>query len=346
MSRKLSWNLLQGMLRHRHVCLFNAEYVNTLLLNRQEVQQVLDPQAALPALRAAFAAHSCSRQLPAQRHRSDLPVPGTATVLFPGTAEAIPAYSVKVHAKFPDQTPAIRGALLLFDSQTGALLAIMDSTYLTAARTGLASALGADLLARPDASTVAVVGAGAQGRFQLTYLHALRPIERVRVFDTLEEKAATFSRHMTAHLGCPVEAANTLSAAVEGADIILTATWAREPFLHAEGIDAGVHISTLGADEPGKAEISADLIRRSVFVCDDRELALHMGAVGNVGLEVDVIDAELGEVIAGEHPGRRDRDDITVFASVGLPFQDVVVAWQVYQEAVRRGIGQPYAFLP
>jgi ornithine cyclodeaminase len=100
----------------------------------------------------------------------------------------------------------------------------------------------------------------------------------------------------------------------------------------------------LGADQSGKAEVSADLLRSSLFVCDDRDLAVTMGAAGGAGVGAEVIDAELGEVIGGLHPGRAEPDEITIFGSVGLAFQDLVVAWLAYQRALKRGIGHRVDF--
>jgi ornithine cyclodeaminase/alanine dehydrogenase-like protein (mu-crystallin family) len=135
--------------------LFSAqERMRTLLLTRSETEVLIEPNTLLADLRSAFRSYSVDRGVRAQRVRSVLPGPGTATVLFPGTAADIPAYTVKVHAKFPEQQPAIRGVLCLNDGQTGELLAVMDSTHLTAVRTGLCSALAADVLARRDARSV------------------------------------------------------------------------------------------------------------------------------------------------------------------------------------------------
>jgi ornithine cyclodeaminase len=111
--------------------------VRTLLVTRSEVEAALEPAALMPALRRAFVAYSAEPHGRARRVRSALPGPGKAAVLFPGVASDVPAYTVKVHAKFPDQQPAIRGVLCLRDASTGDLLAVMDSTYLTAGRTGL-----------------------------------------------------------------------------------------------------------------------------------------------------------------------------------------------------------------
>ncbi len=312
----------------------------TLLLTRSDVERLLDPAALAPALRDAFRAYSAPGSTRAERARAALPGPGTATVLFPGVVPGVPAYSVKVHAKFPGEEPASRGVLCLHDAGTGVLLSLMDSTYLTAVRTGLAGALAADVLARRDARTVAVVGAGAQGEQQLRALAMLRRLDRVRAYDTRAEQARTLAARLGPALGVPIVASATLEDALRGADIVLVATWARTPFLGPALVRPGMHVTTLGADEPGKAEVVAEVVRDAVFVCDDRELAVRMGAVGGVGLDAAAIDAELGEVLAGTHPGRRSAADVTVYGGVGLAFQDLVAAWLVYGAARARGIGR------
>jgi ornithine cyclodeaminase len=312
----------------------------TLLLSRSDVEALLDPAALAPALREAFRAYSAPGGSRAERVRATLPGPGTATVLFPGVVPGIPAYSVKVHAKFPREVPAIRGVLCLHDAETGALLSLMDSTYLTAVRTGLAGAIAADLLARTDATTVVIVGAGAQGEHQLRALAMLRRVERVRVYDTRAEQAQAFAARLGPALGVPVAASATLLDAFRGADVALVATWARTPFLGPALVRPGMHVTTLGADEPGKAEVDAEVIRDAVFVCDDRELAVGMGAVGGVGLDAAAIDAELGEVLAGTHPGRTAPEEVTIYGGVGLAFQDLVAAWLVYGAARARGVGR------
>jgi len=207
----------------------------TLLLTRSDVESLLSPAALVPALRAAFAAYSARPDSRARRVRAALPGPGSATVLFPGTSPGVPAYTVKVHAKFPAQQPAIRGVLCLHSSETGDLLAIMDSTHLTAVRTGVAGALAAHALARSEADTVAVVGAGVEGTHQLRSLAALRPLRSVRVFDTDPDRASVFARAMTADLGTTVEVADALALTLRGAGVVLAATWARSvhPARHA-----------------------------------------------------------------------------------------------------------------
>jgi ornithine cyclodeaminase len=267
------------------------------------------------------------------------------TVLFPGLTPDIPAYTVKVHAKFPQQQPAIKGVLHLHDLETGQLLAMMDSTYLTAVRTGLAGAIAADTLARADASRVAIIGAGAQGEIQLRCLALVRALRQVRVFDTLPGRAEAYTQRLSPVVGVPIIPARTVREAVQDADIVVTATWARAPFLFAEMLAPGAHITTLGPDEPGKCEVDAGIIQSGLFVCDDRELAVSMGAIAGAGLSAEAIHAELGEIIGGLRPGRTNDAQITIYGGVGLAFQDLVAAWYLYQRALQRQIGQEISFL-
>ncbi len=323
--------------------------MNTLLLIRSEVALLLEPAALLAALRDAFAAYSMHRTVDAMRVPVPLPagsVPAGASrmLLAPGLVPGIPAYSVKVHAKFPGQDPAISGVLVLHDLATGTPLAVMESSHLTALRTGLAGALGADALARADAHTVAVIGAGAQGRAQLAALRLVRSITAVRVFDPIPAMAEAFGADPPC-AGLDVHVAASLDEALDGADIAVTATWAREPFLFARHLHPGLHVATLGPDQPGKCELAADALLAALVVVDDRQLAVQMGAVGGAGLGPEAIHAELGEVLAGSKPGRSSDVDVTVFGSVGLAFQDLAAGWLAYTLARQRDVGRSFDLL-
>jgi ornithine cyclodeaminase/alanine dehydrogenase-like protein (mu-crystallin family) len=235
--------------------------VETLLLTRSELAALLEPRSLLAALREAFIAYSTRRAIDAMRIPISLPLSeathgASGMLLAPGLVPGIPAYSVKVHAKFPSEDPAIRGILVLHDLATGAPLALMESGYLTALRTGLAGALGAEALALPGARTAAIIGAGAQGRSQLAALRLVRPITAVRVFDTVTDAARRFASDSVCH-GLAVVIALSQEEALDGADLVVTATWAREPFLFRRHLRPGMHVTTLGPDQPGKCEVAA-----------------------------------------------------------------------------------------
>ncbi|MBZ4398518.1 ornithine cyclodeaminase family protein [Myxococcus sp. AS-1-15] len=307
--------------------------MRTLLLTRSDVSRNLQALSLLEDLREAFRTDALARTVAPQRIRAPLHAEGTVMALLPGSLPGVPAYTVKVHSKFPARTPAIQGVLHLHDLVTGELMAVMDSGHLTAVRTGVVGALAADVLARPDASRVAILGAGVQGGIQLKSLRLVRSLSHVRVFDVDAGRANAFATRMYKDLSLPVRPAESVAEAVEDADIVVAATWSREPLLRSGMVRPGTHITTLGADEPGKAEVSAELLREARFFCDHRGLAVSQGAVGNVGLGEEVIRAELGEVLAGLKPGRVSAEDVTVFGAVGLPFQDLAAAWHVYQAA-------------
>jgi ornithine cyclodeaminase len=320
--------------------------MTTLILNKSEIEAVLQPAALLTNLRSAFAAYSGGAAVRSVRLPLPLPTPpspagASAMIIAPGWLPDIPAYTVKVHAKFPGLSPAIQGVIVLHDIKTGAPLAILESTYLTALRTALAGALGADLLAVPGAAHVAIIGAGQQGRSQLEALRLVRPVRSVKVFDVSAKAAQDFLDAPCCD-GLDAVVANSPVEAIEGAQIAVTATWSTEPLLHARDIHPGLHITTLGPDQPGKVELSADLLEAALVVVDDRRLAVEMGAVAGAGLDENVIDAELGEIIAGTRPGRRSAEDVTIFGSVGLAFQDLVASWTAYRLALEAGLGRSF----
>jgi ornithine cyclodeaminase/alanine dehydrogenase-like protein (mu-crystallin family) len=322
---------------------------DTLLLTRSDVEALLDIRELLPRLREAFASYSLSRVIPARRYPVPLPVPAPAgsngMILAPGLIAGTPAFTVKVNFKFPGQDPAILGLVMLHDLATGRLLAVLDASRLTAVRTGAAAALSADVLANPDAGDLAIIGAGAQGEMALGCLGSVRRLRRVRVYDTVPAKAAAFCERLASAAPCALEPAASVAAAVAGADLVLTATWSQQPFLTAGMLAPGAHVVTLGPDQPGKAELSADAIRRGLFVCDDRDLAVEMGAIGGVGLDQAAIHAELGEIIAGRKPGRTSPQQVTIFGSVGLAIQDLAAAWLVVERARPQGRGMRIDFL-
>jgi ornithine cyclodeaminase/alanine dehydrogenase-like protein (mu-crystallin family) len=315
--------------------------VSTLILSAADVRQLLDREALLGALRDAFAEYSTRRTTDAQRAGSLLPGPGDRSVMvvFPGIIGGIPAFTVKVNTKVPGAARSVIGSIHLADMDTGAVLAIMDSIVITAERTALAGALASDVLARADASRVAVVGAGVQGEAQVRALTLVRRVERVDVVDTVPGRAEAYAARVGPALGIEVVARARVADAVRDADVIITATWSKEPFLTRAMVRDGVHITAVGADEQAKGEVDAGLITSSLFVCDDRDLAARMGAIAGAGLGPEAIHAELGEVIAGVKPGRTRDDEITIFGTVGLAFQDLAAAWQVYGRAKREGVG-------
>lgn len=270
------------------------------------------------------------------------PTNASAMILAPGFLPGIRAYTVKVHAKYPDNIkngmPSIQGVIQLFDSRNGELLAIIDSPIVTAYRTAAAAMVATDTLARLDSHAVAIIGAGVQGNVQLRYLREIRDIERVFVVDVDDGRARIYAERLTQEgLNCVV--ASSVREAASSADIIILATWARSPVLYSNMVRPGTHITTIGADEPGKVEVAQDLMLVGRAFCDDREMAERMGMLNTFSERNEMQLVTLGEVLAGRQTGRQSDADITIFGGVGLPFQDLVGAWHVYGQALASGIG-------
>ncbi|MEO3825219.1 ornithine cyclodeaminase family protein [Actinomadura sp. B10D3] len=315
----------------------------TLLLTRSDLETLLVPEACLDALRRGF--RTADGGPAARRVIAKLPGQGTATALIPGLVEDIPAYTVKVNAKFPGSRPALRGVVCLHDLGTGELLAQLDSATVTAWRTGLAAALGTHALARPDAGEVAVIGAGAQAELVLRGLAELREIGGLTVCDLDAGRAADFAGRHGDRLGVPAAVAADPREAVRDAGIVVMATWARRPILHAADVARGTHITSLGADEPGKAELGADLLEGARVVVDDVPLAVEMGVLAGAGLDVKHAAGTLHDLLRGQVPGRVKGDEVTVYAPVGLPWQDLALSWTAYRAALDAGAGVRFDFL-
>jgi ornithine cyclodeaminase len=326
----------------------------TLLLSGSDLERSLDTGACTQALREGFLAAPSG--ITAQRVHTDLPGPGTATVLIPGLVDGIPAYSVKVNAKFPLSRPALRGVVCLHDAGTGELLAVLDSATVTAWRTGLSAALATHVLARPSARAVAVVGAGTQSGVVLRGLAALRGWERLTVCDLDTGRADLFAAQ---HTVIPASTASTAAGsagslaasvadprdAVRDADIVVLATWSRTPLLDVGDVMPGAHITSLGADEPGKAELTPALLTAGRLFVDDVVLALTAGALGTAALAAGDATGTFGQVLRGAIPGRLTDADITIYTPVGLPWQDLAVAWAAYCHARAAGLGREFDFL-
>jgi ornithine cyclodeaminase/alanine dehydrogenase-like protein (mu-crystallin family) len=298
----------------------------TLLLSRSTIEAALEIDEVLDMLAHGF--RDATDEPRPQRIRTDLPGPGTATCLIPGLLPEVPAYTVKVNAKFPASFPALRGVVCLHDLNTGELLALADSASVTAWRTGLSAALGTHALADPTARTLGFVGAGTQARMVAAGLRTLRSFDQTVATDLDRRRAADLA---------DVVVDDARAVAVR-CDIVILATWSRVPLLHAEDIATVTHLTTLGGDEPGKIELAADVLRRSRVVVDDVELVAASGALGNAGLDATAAHGTLADVLRGVHATRDESNRTTVYAPIGLPWQDLAIVWPVYLRARHAGV--------
>jgi ornithine cyclodeaminase/alanine dehydrogenase-like protein (mu-crystallin family) len=216
--------------------------------------------------------------------------------------------------------PTVSGVVLLSDAETGELVAVLDAAAVTALRTGAAAVLAAETLGRTEAATAAVVGTGVNGRAAARTFVALG--RDVAVWDVDAQRA----RRVADELGCAVAPSREDALA---ADLLVTVTPGHEVLLTRGSLRPGQHVSLMGADGPGKAEIAAEELARIRLFCDDWEQASHGGELAQVverGLVSEVDVTRLGEVLAGTAAGRRSDDEITAFDSTGLAIQDLAIA--------------------
>jgi alanine dehydrogenase len=287
----------------------------------RHVELAVSPDAAVDAMRNAFLAHA--------RGEWTMPPKVYVTNYPAGDFRAMPALGgghalLKWVTSFPGNParglPTVTGVVLLSDAEDGRLVAVLDAASVTALRTGAAAVLAAETLGRADAASATVIGAGVNGRaVARTFLARGRA---VALWDLDARRAA----EVAAELGC--EVAESREAAL-GADLLVTVTPGHGVVLEEGALRPGQHVSLMGADGPGKAEIAtAELVRTRMF-CDDWEQASHGGELAHAAAsrgvtQEDVI--QLGDVLGGTSPGRTDAAEITTFDSTGLAIQDLAIA--------------------
>lgn len=309
-----------------------------LFLNRSQVTRNLDPRPLVELLGEAFQEHSArpDRTKPGLDFRFEA---GSLSCSGMGLTPHIPAYTMKLEGKLPAMSPSISGLIHLYDRSSGRLLALLESSHISAISSALTAALATDLMAAPSARRLAVVGTGTQGWLVVRFLMEMRQLEHVKLFDLVRKRSLRMAERLVKYEGLEVSVGDALTETVADADIILCATWSRAPFLFSEMVLPGAHITTLGSDERGKKELSGELLRTSTFFCDDRDLAASKGPLHGIKGAEDLIAAELGEVLAGVVEPRSSAEEITVYGPVGLPFQDLIASWATYQKALSKQQG-------
>jgi len=237
-----------------------------------------------------------------------------------------------------------QGQVLLADGETGQLRAVLDASAVTAIRTAAVSALATRLLARTNARVLAIVGTGVQARKHLESIPLVRPISHVRVAGRTPGHASTFAKEAAAHAAFPIEAAESVQAAVRDADIVVTATSSPTPVLAREWLAEGCHVNAIGASRPTHQELDVETIAGALLFTDRRESLEHEAGEYRLALEKGLIAdshvrGELGELLTGKRPGRTSDDQLTLFRSLGLAVEDLTAAEYVLERAKERGLG-------
>ena len=317
-------------------------------LSAADVRRALPMKEAIEVMKAAFRELSEKKAIVPIRTHVRVPEHKGDVLFMPAYSSAAGRFSLKVITLYENNAaldlPFIQALVMLLDAETGSPLAVMEGTALTAIRSGAASGAATDLLARKEASTAAIFGAGPQAHAQLEAVCAVRPIRKARVFDKDTARAAAFSKKASADLGIHVSHAATSAEALDGADVICTATTSATPVFADKEINDGSHINAIGSYKPHMREIPPETVARAHVVVDQVDAAwkeagdLIMPFKDGL-IDTDHIRAELGEISAGTRAGRSHPKAITFFKSVGIAIQDLAAASRILVNAEKLGLG-------
>ena len=315
------------------------------VLTAQDIQQALTMPAAIASMRSAFAELARGQAQSPQRLVIDT---GSGVALFmPAFLSQSKALAQKIVSVFPQNParglPTINGLVIVLDAETGEPAALMDGGKLTSIRTGAASGLATDLLARADSRILALIGAGGQAYDQVRAVMAVREIEEVRIASRSGHSAARLAQQLQDE-GIAARAVDVRTA-VQGADIITTATTSTTPVFLDADIAPGTHINLVGAYTPQMQEAPAATIMRARVFVDDVMAAAHEAGDIIKPIRANLYSTKelagtLGELVLGQVQGRLTNEDITVFKSVGLAIQDAAAAQAALKAAQAQNLGQ------
>ena len=320
------------------------------ILSADDVRRALPMAEAIAGMKQAYAQISMGRADVPLRGRVSVVEQGATMLVMPVYLQDSRALAVKVVSVFPGNAdkmePVIYGAVLVLDAGSGRPLALLNGGVLTAIRTGAGSGAATDVLARPDAEVVAILGSGVQARTQLQAVCTVRDIKEVRVYSPTNEHAVLFAREVKGVGRIPslIRIMSNPETAVRGADIVCTATTSSTPVFNGHDLKAGAHINGVGSYMASMQEVDAETVRKSLVVVDNVEAALDEAGDLIIPMQQGIIHqeqiaAELGEIIAGRKAGRTDASQITFFKSVGNAAQDAIAAQIVLQNAEKLGLG-------
>ena len=302
------------------------------VLREADVRAALPMDACIDAVERAFVAYTRGdAEMPGVIHL-DVPEAGGEVHIKAGYLHGAPAYALKTSSGFAGEPPAIDGLVVVFDATNGAPLAfLLDHGFVTDQRTGAAGGVAAKWLAPERIDVVAVIGTGIQARKQVESLRAVREVGAIRVGGRSAERAAAAASDVGGAAAASVE------QAVEGANVILACTAAREPLVRSGWVAPGAHITATGSDAPGKQELDPALLRRAdLLVADAIEQAARLGELQHAPEQRERA-VELGAICAGAAPGRTSADQLTICDLTGVGVQDVAAANAVLANAGEAG---------
>jgi ornithine cyclodeaminase/alanine dehydrogenase-like protein (mu-crystallin family) len=326
----------------------NVASAGLLVVNGADVRRALPMAECIGAVGRAMRAFSdLGADVPL---RTIMQLPGGRNLFgsMPGYLDDPRGLGAKLITIFPDNTkrrlPSHVGLIVLFDTETGMPLAVIDAAETTALRTAAASAVATRALARKDASSLAILGTGEQAATHLEALSQVRKLQTVRIWGRSADKAEALAQEMGSKLSLTIAVAKTAQEAVKDVEIVCTVTASSEPVLNGKWLAPGVHVNLVGSSRFSAREVDDELVSRSRFFVDSKVSALaeagelkHAMDAGAV-TEAHIL-GEIGEVLGGSVAGRASEQDVTVYKSLGIAVQDLAAAHVIYERAVRDGIG-------
>lgn len=318
--------------------------MDTLIVGASDVKKLLPMEECILTMKDAIIALAKGEAVLPQRQALRQPDNKGILGMMPSYLGGNPpAIGIKVVTVFPGnhgtKFDSHQGAIQLFETNNGSLLAIIDAGSVTAIRTAAVSALATDLLARSDAKTLAILGSGTQARMHLQAIPIVRgSIKEVRIWSRTPDHARALASKVNA------TAVESAEEAVRGADIICTVTAATAPILKGEWISKGAHVNAVGASVPPFRELDSAAVVKSRFFVDRRQSAIEEAedfripkSEGLIG--EDHIQGELGKILLGKAKGRINDDEITIFKSAGLAVEDLAAARYIYHKALAQKAG-------
>jgi ornithine cyclodeaminase len=311
------------------------------LFDAAQVEALLDYPGCIEAVRKAMTALSSGER--PQPLRQIWPVgDGEMWGIMPGDLAALSAFGAKRVSVFhePGSTSRTRhqGVVVAFDGKTGAVSCIADAEPITRIRTGCASAVATDALARADSEVLAIFGTGTQAEAHLRALPLVRNFREILLWGRSPEKTRVFADQMSDQIGLRITPLSDGREAAATADVICTVTSSREPVLFAEWVKPGVHINLVGSSMLGPVEIDTPLVAKARYIADYRPGAIAQGAELAIARDAGLVDdshvvGEIGEVLAGQIPGRENDEQVTIYKSLGHVAQDLASAAYLQSKA-------------
>jgi ornithine cyclodeaminase/alanine dehydrogenase-like protein (mu-crystallin family) len=323
-----------------------------LVLSEADVSAALTPHQAIESQRIAYAAviNGSGRLLAAARATD----PATDALTFAltgmirGRTGMAGKFGLQRRHNAGRGLPSLQAFVLLLDPETALPVACVNGTAITTLRTSAGLAVAADALAPSSVRTLGVLGSGAQAASTVRMMATVRSLSHVAVWSPTQVNRERLARSLHEELGLDVRAVGTARDAVTGSEIVAACTLSVKPVIHGKWLQPGQTILTMGSYEPSRREIDlatsakgttfVDLLVKCRTQCGPLIEALEAGAI----TEADV--NEIGTVLAGYHPGRRDADEILIFHSIGIGYQDAAAGWAAYQNALARGLGVTVEF--